>query len=57
MKTMQDFYTQINSSSTEEGISDRRLSGLSKVSKEQLLAASRESVWYFWDAPQSIVAA
>lgn len=57
MKTMQDFYTQLTSSSAEAGISDRRLPGLSKVNKAQLIAASSESVWYFWDAPQSIVVA
>ena len=57
MKTMQDFYTQLTSSSTEESVSTRRLSGLSKVSKKQLMAASSESVWYFWDAPQSIMVA
>ena len=57
MKTMQEFYTQLTSASEEAHTLDRRLPALSKMSKMKLMEASREGVWYLWQASQLAAAA
>lgn len=54
MKTMQAFYTRLTSA---DQALDQRLSALVGFSKTRLAAAASEGPWYFWDAPQSTIAA
>ncbi len=57
MKTMQEFYAQMTSASEEAHTLDSRLPALSKMSKMKLMEASREGVWYLWQASQLAAAA
>lgn len=54
MKTMQAFYTRLTS--TDEAL-DQRLPALTGFSKARLAAASNDVPWFWWEAPQSTVAA
>lgn len=52
MNRMQKFYTEMCSPAEGAPKLDPRLLALTRVSKAQLVAASKESVWYFWEAEQ-----
>jgi hypothetical protein len=54
MNTMQAFYTRLTSS---EAALDQRLAALAGFSKARLAASASEAPWWFWEAPQSTVAA
>lgn len=52
MKPMQEFYAQMSAPSDEVPTVDRRLSALSGFSKSRIVAATSESPWFWWEAPQ-----
>jgi hypothetical protein len=56
MKTMQDFHTRMISLTPDAPAIERRLKALTGFSKARLEEAASESVWYWWEAPQSAAA-
>lgn len=48
---MHVFYRQMSAKPADEN--RRRLSGLTRLSREQVLKTTSQIVWYIWDAPSA----